>query len=131
MNATSRFLPRARSPWCVDGPSASASPVRTFWPPSTRDFWLMHVPWLDRRHVVDLTGCAVGGAGRADPHARTLGATTHEDAFVHEAAPVVEGRVRLGDDVLLLLIGGQIDDLVGDLAVRHLAVGGLDEPEVV
>ena len=39
--------------------------------------------------------------------------------------------VGLGDDVLLLLVGGEVDDLVGDLAVDHLAVGRLDEAEVV
>ena len=33
-------------------------------------------------------------------------------------AVVVERRVGLGDDVLLLLVGGEVDDLVGDLAVR-------------
>ena len=29
----------------------------------------------------------------------------------------VERRVRLGDDVLLFLVGGEVHDLVGDLAV--------------
>ena len=30
----------------------------------------------------------------------------------------VERRVGLGDDVLLFLVGGEVHDLVGDLAVR-------------
>ena len=33
--------------------------------------------------------------------------------------------------MLLLLVGGQVDDLVGDPAVDHLAVGGLDEAVLV
>ena len=32
-------------------------------------------------------------------------------------------RVRLRDDVLLLLVRGEVDDLVGDLALDDLAVG--------
>ena len=43
----------------------------------------------------------------------------------------VERRVGLGDDVLLLLVGGEVDDLVGDLAVDDLAVRRLDEAELV
>src|SRR5690606_30614272 len=37
----------------------------------------------------------------------------------------------LGDDVLALLDGGQVLDLVGHLAIDHLAVGRLDEAVVV
>ena len=44
---------------------------------------------------------------------------------------VVERRVGLGDDVLLLLVGREVDDLVGDPAVDDLAVRRLDEAEVV
>ena len=51
MNATSRFLPSASSPWCVDGPSARTSPFFTWSPASTTGFWLMHVPWFDRRNL--------------------------------------------------------------------------------
>ena len=43
----------------------------------------------------------------------------HEDALLGEGAVVVERRVGLGDDVLLFLVGGEVDDLVGDLAVRR------------
>ena len=43
----------------------------------------------------------------------------------------VDGGVGLGDDVVLLLVGGHVDDLVGDLAVDDLAVGALDEAELV
>ena len=40
-------------------------------------------------------------------------------------------RVGLGDDVLLLLVGGQVAHLVGDLAVLDGAVGRLDEAVLV
>jgi hypothetical protein len=43
----------------------------------------------------------------------------------------IERRVCLRDDVLLLLVGGQVVDLVGDLAVDDLAVRGLDEAEAL
>ena len=52
MNATSRFLPSASSPWWVDGPSARTSPGFTSSPSSTSGFWLMQVPWFDRRNLL-------------------------------------------------------------------------------
>ena len=55
----------------------------------------------------------------------------HQDAGVGEGAVGVQLGVGLGDDVVLLLVGGEVDDLVGDLAVDHLAVRALDEPELV
>ena len=90
---------------------------------------------LVRRHRGDLGGGAeedvpleleleVGQRGR-------LRAAAHEDAVLAERAVVVQRRVGLGDDVLLLLVGGEVDDLVGDPAVDHLAVRRLDEAEVV
>ena len=69
--------------------------------------------------------------GGADAHAGALRAAAHEHAVVDEAAVVVERGVGLGDDVLLLLVGGEVHDLVGDPAVDHLAVGGLDEAVLV
>ena len=44
---------------------------------------------------------------------------------------VVHLGVGLGDDVVLLLVRGEVDDLVGDLAVDDLAVRRLDEAELV
>ena len=44
---------------------------------------------------------------------------------------VVQLGVGLGDDVVLFLVGGEVDDLVGDLAVDDLAVRRLDEAELV
>ena len=44
---------------------------------------------------------------------------------------VVDRGVGLGDDVLLLLVGGQVADLVGDLAVDDGAVRRLDEAVLV
>jgi hypothetical protein len=43
----------------------------------------------------------------------------------------VDGGVRLRDRVLLLLEGGEVDDLVGDAALLHAPVRGLDEAELV
>ena len=59
------------------------------------------------------------------------GAAADQDAVLGEAAVVVQDRGGLGDDVLLLLVGGEVDDLVGHPAVDHLAVGGLDEAVLV
>ena len=50
MNATSRFLPSASSPWSVAGPSARQSPALTFWPFFTIGRWLKQVPELQRRN---------------------------------------------------------------------------------
>ena len=41
-------MPSAISPWLVDAPSASTSPALTFCPVTTRGFWWMSVPWLER-----------------------------------------------------------------------------------
>ncbi len=43
----------------------------------------------------------------------------------------VVGRVGLGNDVVFFLIGGEVIDLVGDLAVDDLAIRRLDEAEFV
>ena len=51
-----------------------------------------------------------------------------QDLRIEELARLrVERLVGLGDDVPLLLIGGEVVDLVGDLALRDLAVRRLDE----
>ena len=84
-----------------------------------------------RRHEVDLARRAVGGRGRADADAGALRPTADEHAVADEAALGVERRRRLGDDVLLFLVGGEVDDLVGDPAVDDLAVRGLDEAVLV
>ena len=55
-------------------------------------------------HVLDLAGA---GLRERVPVAR-------RDALGDEVALVVERRVRLGDDVLLLLVGREVLDLVGD-----------------
>ncbi len=39
------------------------------------------------------------------------------DAFAQEIALVVDGRVGLGDDVVLLAVGGEVLDLVGHAAL--------------
>ena len=56
---------------------------------------------------------------------------THEHALVEEVALLVDARVRLRDDVLVLVVGGEVRDLVGDAALLDLAVRRLDEAEPV
>src|SRR4051812_33211059 len=80
-----------------------------------------HLPRRDV-HVVDvLRGEVVDLAA--------LGAD--QDPLLGEAALRVERRVGLRDDEAVLLVGGQVVDLVGDLAVLDLAVRRLDEAERV
>nr|AHE14888.1 hypothetical protein asmbl_9 [uncultured bacterium] len=74
----------------------------------------VHVVDVLRGEVVDLTA---------------LGAD--QDALLGEPALRVQRRVRLGDDEAVLLVGGQVVDLVADHTVLDLAVRRLDEPERV
>src|SRR5207248_6083030 len=83
------------------------------------------------RDVIDLTGAAVRRAHGAQLKGRTLRAAAHEYALLDEAAAPVEGRVGLGDDVFLFLIGGEVHDLLRDPAVLHHAVRRLDEAVLV
>ena len=102
---------------------------------------------LLRRHVhqLDLFGRHrrdLGGRGEVDvalelelqvgQRAR-LRRTPGEHAVFDERAVGVQRRVGLGDDVLLLLVGGEVDDLaLGDLAVLDdQPVRRLDEAELV
>ena len=62
---------------------------------------------------------------------RGLGRSANQYPGVLESTVRVEGRVGLGDDVLLLRVGGHVTDLVGDPAIFHNPVGGLDEAEIV
>ena len=73
-------------------------------------------------HVVDLVGQDL---------ADLTVTLADQDALLGEAVLVVQRRVRLGDDVLVLVVGGEVVDLVGDLALDHLAVGRLHEAERV
>ena len=56
---------------------------------------------------------------------------TGRDQLVHEPAFGVQRGVGLRHGVAHFLGRGHIDDLVGDLALDHLAVGGLDEAILV
>ena len=51
--------------------------------------------------------------------------------LTNEVILLVEFGVRLGDNLGLFLVGGQVINLVGDLTVFDDAVRGLDEPELV
>ncbi len=73
-------------------------------------------------HVVDPVG--------ADELHLTL-AGPDEDAVVEEAAVLVDGGVGLGDDVPVLVVGGEVLRLVGDLAGHDLPVRRLGEAEPV
>ena len=90
---------------------------------------------LFRRHVADVGGGAEEALGFEHLaevfEAGRLRRPAHERARVADRAVVVERRVGLGDDVVLFLVGGHVDDLAGDLAVLDLAVRALDEAELV
>src|SRR5262245_40745310 len=78
---------------------------------------------LVRRHVHELD--------LLRPDHGELAADAGRHQVAGEVALGVDDRVRLRDRVLLLLEGGEVDDLLGDAAVLHAPVGGLDEAEVV
>ena len=80
-----------------------------------------HLPRGDV-HVVD--------AGRADV-VDLAALAAHQHPVLGEPAVVGERRVGLRDDVPVLLVRGQVVDLLGDPAVDDLAVRGLDEAERV
>ena len=56
---------------------------------------------------------------------------TGQDELLDEARGLVQRRVRLGDRVLELVVRREVDRLVGDDTVDHLAVRSLDEAERV
>ena len=65
---------------------------------------------------------------------REVGVLPGLDLGADEGAVIIELGIALGNHLAFLLLGGQVDDLVVvqvHLAVRNLAVGGLDETEVV
>ena len=101
------------------------------------DLLRRHVHELDlgRRHRGDLGGGGeVGVALELQAQVLEGGGLrrpAHEDALVLERASRRQRLVGLGDDVVLLLVGGEPDDVVGDLAVAHVAVRRLDEAERV
>ena len=66
-----------------------------------------------RRHGHDLLGADVHVVDLVRPRLGERVAVAGRDPLVDEVAVVVERRVGLGDVVLLLLVGGEVDDLVG------------------
>ncbi|CNU09024.1 Uncharacterised protein [Mycobacterium tuberculosis] len=74
----------------------------------------VHVVHLRRGHVLHLARLA------ADQHAR-----------LDEATVRIDRRIGLCHHVAVLLVGGQVHDLVANHAVDHLAVRRFDEPERV
>ena len=72
-------------------------------------------------HVVDLVR----------RHQRHVAADAGADQLVGVGAVLVERRVGLRDRVAVLVLGGEVLDLLGDLAVLDLPVRRLDEAELV
>src|ERR1051326_4738788 len=67
--------------------------------------------------------------GRFDVHEVALGAAS--DTRGHEVPSVVNLRVGLSDNKLLLTIGGQIIDMVCYPALLHLAIRRFEETDVI
>ena len=94
-------------------------------------------------HQLDLVGGYVGDLGGGPeehlllelqaqiPDRGGLGRPSDQHPGVDEATLGVDGGVGLGDYVLLLLVGGEVHDLVGDPAVGDHPIGRLDEAERV
>ena len=84
----------------------------------------------DRHHLArrDVHEVHLGGADVLDLTALAA----HQNALLEELAGLLVGRrVGLRHDVAVLLVGGQVVDLIGDDPVDDLAVRRLDEPERV
>ena len=64
-------------------------------------------------------------------HTRALSGAAHQDTLVREGAVRGQLGVGLGDDVLLLLVGGQVNDLVGNLPTADSSVRRLDKAVLV
>ena len=84
----------------------------------------------DRDHLPRRDVHVVDGLGRDACRPRRAGLRTSTRSSVNRLLPSSFG-VGLGGDVPVLLVGGQVVDLVGDVPVLHLAVRGLDEAEGV
>ena len=83
----------------------------------------------DRHHLPRRDVDVVDARGRDVVDLAALAA--HQDALLLEGAVVVERRVGLRDDEAVLLVGGEVVDVLGDHTVDDLAVGRLDEAERV
>src|SRR5207248_7199072 len=51
--------------------------------------------------------------------------------FSGEMTTAVDRRVRLGDEIILFAIAGEILNVVGHTAVMHLAIRRFDKPEFI
>ena len=74
----------------------------------------VHVVDIGRQRLDELTTLFTGG-----------------DALGEETAFFVDRVVCLGDEEIFLLVGGEVFDLVGDLAIAHFAIRRLDEAELI
>ena len=64
-------------------------------------------------------------------HFKEVAPVADADFFTEEIALGVDGRIGLSNQVLFLLIAGEVVDLVGNPALFHLAVRSFDEPEII
>jgi hypothetical protein len=83
------------------------------------------------RHRDQLLGRHVHEVDLAGRHHLDVAGMPAHDHILGEASLRVDGRIGLRDGVARLLHRGEIDDLVGDAAVLHLAIGRLDESVLV
>ena len=90
----------------------------------------VHEVDFGRRHVA-IRWCTEEASLRALARSRGCGLGERRTSTVVAKVPSLQRRVGLGDDVVLFLVGGEVDDCVGDLAVLDLAVRRLDEAEGV
>ena len=86
----------------------------------------VHVSNLLGQHLFRLAEHAGGVLGTAE-HARCLVEHAVGVGGAELAGLEVERLVRLGDRVVLLLVGREVVDVVGHLAVDHTTVGRLNE----
>ena len=92
----------------------------------------VHEVDLGRRHVVDLAAwCRRTWCDAPTRTPAPCGPRRTSTRSSTKLPLASSGGVGLGDDVLLLLVGCEVDDLVGDLAVDDLAVRRLDEAVLV
>ena len=91
----------------------------------------VHVLHVLDGHFLGIAKDAIGVLGAADD---ALGSDKLAGLLVNgteHARLGIEGLVCLGDGVVLLLVRGQIVDIVGDLSIDDAAIRRLDEAEVI
>ena len=83
------------------------------------------------RHGNQLLGRNVHVIHPRGLHVNEVALAAAGDAFAQEIALVVNGGVGLGDDEVLLAVGGQVIEMIGHAAFFDLAVGRFHEAEII